>query len=62
MVQGQIVGDDDGQLRAELARIRGQVTRLEDAANRPIDAIAENYERIGRQYGPPATGKTGIRQ
>jgi hypothetical protein len=49
VVQGQVVSDAD-QLRATVAR-------LEAAANRPIDLIIANYERIGRQYGPAATGR-----
>jgi hypothetical protein len=54
VVQGQVVSDAD-QLRAKVAR-------LETAANRPIDAIIANYERIGRQYGPAAVGKAGRQQ
>jgi hypothetical protein len=57
LVQGQVVTDDAGQLRAELDHVRAQVARLENAANRPIDVITENYERIGRQYRPAAVGK-----
>jgi hypothetical protein len=58
VVHGQVVGDDAEQLRAELARIRGQVARLEAAANRPVEAVINSYERIGRQHGPAAVGKT----
>jgi hypothetical protein len=28
-----------------------QVSRLEAAANRPIEAVIASYERVGRQYG-----------
>ncbi len=59
LVQGQVVTDDAGQLSADLDHVRAQVARLENVANRPIDVITENYERIGRQYGPAAVGKPG---
>jgi len=60
LIRGE-VADDASQLRAELARVRGQVARLEDAANRPIEAVIASYERIGQQYGPAATRRTGGR-
>ncbi len=60
LVQGQVVADDEtGQLRAELDDLRAQVARLESAACRPIEAVIASYERIGRQYGPAASGKPG---
>jgi hypothetical protein len=60
VLHGQVI-DSPALDAAELERLRSQVTRLEHAANRPIDAIAANYERIGRQYGPAATGRNGQR-
>jgi hypothetical protein len=62
VVGGYVVADDADRLRGELARVRGQVTRLEDAANRPIEAIIASYERISRQYGDAAVGRTGVRK
>jgi hypothetical protein len=58
VIAGKVVADDAKQLRAELAHVRGQVARLEDAANRPIETVIASYERIGRQYGPAGVGKT----
>jgi hypothetical protein len=55
--QTQVVDD-----RAKLAQLRAQVDRLEAAANRPIDRITENYERIGRQYGPAGVGRKGAQR
>jgi len=64
VIRGEMVSEDAehiAQLREELSRVRGQVARLEDAANRPLEAVIANYERIGRQYGPAAVGKPGER-
>jgi hypothetical protein len=47
------------QLQAELARVRGQVARLEDVTGRPVEAVIASYEQIQRKYGPAAVGKTG---
>jgi len=62
VVRDYVVADDAEQLRTELAHVGGQVTRLEHAASRPIEAIIASYERIGRQYGPAAAGRIGVRK
>lgn len=61
-VRGHVVADDAEQLRAELDRVRGQVTRLEDAANRPIEAVIASYEHIASRYGDATVGRTGGRK
>ena len=64
VIRGEMVSEDAehiAQLQTELSRLRGLVARLEDAANRPLEAVIANYERIGRQYGPAAVGKPGDR-
>ena len=58
---GGHVDDDElvDPLRAKLNWVRAQVARLEDAANRLIEAVIASSERIGRQHGPAATGRNG---
>ena len=48
-------------LEAHRDEYRGQVIRLEQAANRPIEAIIASYERVSRQYGPAAVGEKDTR-
>jgi hypothetical protein len=52
-VQGEVV-DDDG----ELYMLRARVSRLERAANRPIDAVIPSYEVIRARYGDAGVGDT----
>lgn len=60
LIRGHVIDDGHAeQLHAELTRLRAQVNRLEDVANRPIDAIIASYEAIASRYGDAAVGKTG---
>lgn len=75
VVRGSVVPSDDrlaavtaerDDLRLQVAKLEGDAARtdqllddLERAAGRPVEAILASYQKIQRQYGPAAAGKTG---
>jgi hypothetical protein len=51
---GKAGPSDDG----ELYRLRAQVSRLERAANRPIDSVIASYEVIRTRHADAGAGDT----